>query len=811
VYPITVIVTDNGTPPLNDTELINVTVTEVNVAPVLAAIGDRAATIGVQLAFTATATDADLPPNALAFSLTLGSPAATGASINATTGVFTWTPTSPGAYPVTITVTDNGTPPMNDFELITINVSDTNLAPTLNAIGNKTVAEGTLLTFTATATDPNAGQTLTFSIDGTPPVGVGINPSTGVFTWTPNESQGPGSYPMTVRVTDNGVPPLDDSETITILVTEVNVAPVLAAIGNKTVNENALLAFTATATDGDLPAQSLSFSLTLGSPAATGASINATTGAFSWTPTEAQGPNVYPITIAVSDGSLDDSELISVTVNEVNVAPVLAAIGNKTVSENTLLAFTATATDADIPSNALTFSLDAGFPAGAGINGSTGAFSWTPTSAQIGSHSITIRVTDNGSPVMDDFETISVLVTNVNEAPIMTPPGNMTVDEGQTATQQLVATDPDSDPLTFTKVNGSPAFMTVSASGLVTLSPTFADAGDYTGTVRVSDGSLTDTESFSIHVNDVNRAPIAEANGPYFGTVSAPIQFSSAGSSDPDGGVLTYLWDFGDSQTSTNANPGHQYAAISPPGGYPVTLTVTDVGLLSASDATTATVVDFLQARIFFVGGNTKTSLGAGKPKTCAQVEPVGGAWTLNNVDLTQIRMYYPVGGTNFITAGGSKTTVDGDKDANGVSEITACFSKDDLRILFAGLTGGQQQVEIEIRAPLLSGGEIRGTAMHTVKPAGGALEASVSPNPLNPSATLTFRTDKDGPLQVKLFDVQGRLVRTLTDESFSPAGYHDVMIDGMSDRGQRLSSGMYFILIKSANGTERTSITVLK
>jgi hypothetical protein len=90
-------------------------------------------------------------------------------------------------------------------------------------------------------------------------------------------------------VTDNGVNPanLSDFETITVTVTEVNAAPVLAAIGNKQVDELVELTFTATATDPDLPANTLTFSLGAGAP--TGASIDATTGVFRWTPTEAQG------------------------------------------------------------------------------------------------------------------------------------------------------------------------------------------------------------------------------------------------------------------------------------------------------------------------------------------------------------------------------------------------------------------------------------------------------------------------------------------------------------------------------------------
>ncbi len=60
-------------------------------------------------------------------------------------------------------------------------------------------------------------------------------------------------------------------------------------------------------------------------------------------------PGTYTFDVCVSDGALSDCETITVTVNEVNVAPVLGAIGSKTVNELALLTFTATATDSDIP------------------------------------------------------------------------------------------------------------------------------------------------------------------------------------------------------------------------------------------------------------------------------------------------------------------------------------------------------------------------------------------------------------------------------------------------------------------------------
>ena len=81
------------------------------------------------------------------------------------------------------------------------------------------------------------------------------------------------------------------AETVTVTVNEVNVPPTLTPIGPKSVNELATLTFTVSATAPDLPANTLAYSAT-GLPP--GASFNATTRQFSWTPSEAQGPGSYP-------------------------------------------------------------------------------------------------------------------------------------------------------------------------------------------------------------------------------------------------------------------------------------------------------------------------------------------------------------------------------------------------------------------------------------------------------------------------------------------------------------------------------------
>jgi hypothetical protein len=73
------------------------------------------------------------------------------------------------------------------------------------------------LSFTVSASDPDAGQTLTFSLD-TPPAGASINGSTGAFTWTPTAGQ-TGTNTLHVRVTDNGTPALSSMADFNIIVT----------------------------------------------------------------------------------------------------------------------------------------------------------------------------------------------------------------------------------------------------------------------------------------------------------------------------------------------------------------------------------------------------------------------------------------------------------------------------------------------------------------------------------------------------------------------------------------------------------------
>ncbi|MDB6109861.1 MAG: hypothetical protein JWR69_1611, partial [Pedosphaera sp.] len=121
-------------------------------------------------------------------------------------------------------------------------------------------------------------------------------------------------------VTDNGVPPLSATNSFTVIVNEVNSAPVLPVQTNRTINELTLLTVANTATDSDLPVNTLNYQL-ITSP--TGASIDAG-GVITWTPSAGQSGSTNAFTTVVTDNglpALTATNTFFVTVNGVQSVP----------------------------------------------------------------------------------------------------------------------------------------------------------------------------------------------------------------------------------------------------------------------------------------------------------------------------------------------------------------------------------------------------------------------------------------------------------------------------------------------------------
>jgi PKD repeat protein len=281
-----------------------ISVNFVNAAPILNPIGEKNVTNGTLLQFQISGYDYNNDP--LTYSAS-GVPA--GATFNATSRTFSWTPTTAqiGVYYINFSVSDGY---LSDSELVTINVlsSYLNHAPVLDPIGNKAGTNNSLLQFTINGSDID-GDALTFSASGLPS-GAAFNATSRTFSWTPTIAQ-IGIYNVNFSVSDGQ---LSDSEMIMINITSsgnyTNHAPVLDSIGAKSIYEGQLLQFTINGSDID--GDALTF-LASGLPA--GATFNATSRTFSWIPNFTQA-GTYNVNFSVSDGSLSDSELVTITVND---------------------------------------------------------------------------------------------------------------------------------------------------------------------------------------------------------------------------------------------------------------------------------------------------------------------------------------------------------------------------------------------------------------------------------------------------------------------------------------------------------------
>jgi parallel beta-helix repeat protein len=122
-------------------------------------------------------------------------------------------------------------------------------------------------------------------------------------------------------------------------------------------------------------------------------------------------------------------------------------------------------------------------------------------------------------------------------------------------------------------------------------SHTYTSAGSFTVTFKVTNNfGQTNTDTTSATIRELSPdeiLPVADAGGPYTGIVGTPITFNGSGSTDADGTIVSYIWNFGDSTTGTGVSPTHTYTIA---GNYTVILTVTDNESLTHSNSTIANI-----------------------------------------------------------------------------------------------------------------------------------------------------------------------------------------------------------------------------
>jgi len=500
-----------------------------NVVSVLVPIPDAVVNEGELLTFEVKASDPNLPVQALTFSLDAGAPA--GASIDTTTGVFTWTPSftqGPSTNFIVVSVSDDGEPRMTATNGFSVVVQEANQAPVLPVIALQIVNELTLLTVVNTASEANLHATVGYALLN-PPAGASIA-SNGVITWTPGQSQSPGTNVIITVATatdpyDLVNPPLTATNSFNVVVREVNQPPVLASIPPQTVNELTLLTVTNTATESNIHS-TLGYAL-VNPPAGAGIASN---GVITWTPSEAQGPGTNVLTTVATSTDLLDvvnptlrvTNSFTVMVNEVNTAPVLTVPATQTVNELATLSVSASATDSDIPANPLTFALVSA-PTGMTINPSSGLITWTPSQAQSpGTNLIQVSVTDTNPPAINAKSLsatngFTVIVREVNQPPVLPTIARQTVNELTLLMVTNTATESNIHAtVTYALVN-PPAGASIDSNGIFTWTPTQPESpgtntistiATSTDSLDLVNPALTATNRFNVVVREVNQPPV---------------------------------------------------------------------------------------------------------------------------------------------------------------------------------------------------------------------------------------------------------------------------------------------------------------
>ena len=532
VYTFTTVVTDTNVYAVNAQDLsatnsFTVTVQAIHNGPVLGVISNQVVNELTLLTVTNAATDNDIPLLPLSYTLmvtnTLTGSAVTNASIS-TNGVITWTPgqaQSPGTNVFTTIVSDGSLSATNSF---TVTVTEVNVAPVLPVQGGRILAGTQSLTVTNTAGEPNI-HSVTAGYALTGPTGSTID-TNGVIRWTPTVLQVPGVYTFTTVVSNSNPydvvnPRLSATNSFTVTVNAIHNGPVLGVVSNQVVNELTLLTVTNAATDNDIPALPLTYMLVvtnaLTGSAVTNASIS-TNGVITWTPGQAQSPGTNVFTTIVSDGSLSATNSFTVTVTEVNVAPMLPVQGGRILAGTQSLMVTNTAGEPNIHSVTAGYALTG--PTGSTID-TNGVIRWTPTVLQVpGVYTFTTVVSNSNpydmvNPRLSATNSFTVTVQAIHNGPVLGVVSNQVVNELTLLTVTNAATDNDIPalPLTYTLVN-PPTGAGISTNGVITWTPGQAQSpGTNVFTTIVSDGSLSATNSFTVTVTEVNVAPVLPVQG----------------------------------------------------------------------------------------------------------------------------------------------------------------------------------------------------------------------------------------------------------------------------------------------------------
>ncbi|XP_065195549.1 protocadherin Fat 4-like isoform X1 [Sycon ciliatum] len=448
-------------------------------------------------------------------------------------------------YSLTIQAKDRGASPRVATAHVNITIKDVNdNAPEFSpktytaSVAENKAAGQTLTTVMATDADaPPLNNKIVFSLIGANAGDFDIDHTTGeITTRKPFNYEMQSAYTLTVHARDSGTPTMSNNATVVVTILDENdnapvfVPKVFPARSFPEDITTGTEVFRFSATDADAPGtpnSQLVYSMTNSEgkfnlvPSATGQSINLAQTL------DYESKKSYQLHITVSDqGSPPKSNttVLDITVTDANDLPPVftPSVYTPNVFENSSVPVpivTVTAMDGDMGSNAvITYSFSGGDTSYFSINSTSGVIS-SRTDKKLDyelpsprSFTLTVKATDSGATTMSATCTvqISVLDINDNQPNFLNAPYSPTIEEdagvGRTVVQ-VDASDVDSTTLTYLLATPSSYFLLNPSSGVITTKttlPTFETVKTHTVNVRVTDGKWNATTAVTITVLNQN-------------------------------------------------------------------------------------------------------------------------------------------------------------------------------------------------------------------------------------------------------------------------------------------------------------------
>jgi RHS repeat-associated protein/fimbrial isopeptide formation D2 family protein/uncharacterized repeat protein (TIGR01451 family) len=523
-------------------------------------------TAATPYSYAVTATD----PDGDAITFSLDGITQQGMTINATTGLFQWTPTTTPTTPVSVTIRVRD--PRGGTSTQRIELTGSVVTPNGSISG---------VIFEDTNSDgvQNAGETgvsgksVYLDLNGNGQFDLGTEPAqisglNGTYTFGGLSA---GNY-RTVAIPGQGrVPTLPVGGTKSVVVADgqavssidfgvkltsgslVNRSPSFVTTppsAGPRVNQTWRYESVAIDPDNDPVVYDV-----LSGP--TGLTIQGTTGVVVWTPTLAQTGDQTAVIRARDNRGGFGTQTIRFSVPRPNTAPVITSTPNFTALLNRPYEYRVQAQDAD--GDTLAYSL-INPPSGVTINSTTGVIAWALPSPAKTTFDVTYKVDDNRGGWVSETYTLTIVEPQLNRPPVIVSVPRDTTGVGQSFQYQVVATDADNDPLVYTLSFGAPNGMTMTSSGFVTWIPDASLAGQsFTYTVEVTDNlspAKTQTNTLKVLANPpVNRAPVFGSSPTAQARVGKVYSYDVR-ATDPDNDPVSYILTKAPGGASLDAKTG---------------------------------------------------------------------------------------------------------------------------------------------------------------------------------------------------------------------------------------------------------------